>query len=67
VFWTTQASNSHLAASYRSRHSYVIISCFVLHNVAKYVKDNLPTNDDEVDDLFELKDDFDENIEENQR
>jgi hypothetical protein len=38
-----------------------------LHNVAKYVKDNLPTNDDEVDDLFELKDDFDENIEENQR
>jgi hypothetical protein len=73
VFWTTQASISRLAASYTSRHSChnipsVIITCFVLHNVAKYLKDNLPTNDQEVEDLFQLNDDLDdEDVEENQR
>jgi hypothetical protein len=46
----------------------VIISCFVLQNVAKYLKDNLPTNDHEVEDLFQLNDDLDdEDVEENQR
>jgi hypothetical protein len=44
----------------------VIISCCVLHNVAKYLKDNLP-NDDEVEDLLEENDENNEEIEENQR
>jgi hypothetical protein len=30
-----------------------LISCFVLHHVAKYLKDNFPTNDDEVEDVEE--------------
>jgi hypothetical protein len=45
----------------------VIISSLVLHHVAKYLKDNLPTNDDEVEDLFQENDDLEEDVEENQR
>jgi hypothetical protein len=39
----------------------------VLHHVAKCLKDNLPTNDDEVEDLFQENDDLEEDVEENQR
>jgi hypothetical protein len=45
----------------------VIVSCFVLHHVAKYLKNNLPTNDDEVEDLFQENEDLEEDVEENQR
>jgi hypothetical protein len=31
-----------------------------------YLKDNLPTNDDEVEDLFQENDDLEEGVEENQ-
>jgi hypothetical protein len=43
-----------------------VISCFVLHHVSKYLKDNLPTNDDEVVDLFQENVDLEEGVEENQ-
>jgi hypothetical protein len=32
-----------------TKSSFVTV---VLHNVAKYLKDNLPISDDEVEDLF---------------
>jgi hypothetical protein len=70
VFWTTQASISYLAVSYTvgtHKIPFVIISCFVLHNAAKYLKNKLPTNDDEVEDLFQENDNIDEDVEENQR
>jgi hypothetical protein len=48
----------------------VIISCCILHNVAKYLKHNLP-NDDEVQDLLEENDEDNdednEEMKENQR
>jgi hypothetical protein len=50
----------------RKKKKKVIISCCVIHNVAKYLKNNLP-NDDEVEDLLEENDEDNEEIEENQR
>jgi hypothetical protein len=44
----------------------VIISCCVIHNVAKYLKNNL-RNDDEVEHLLEENDEDNEEIEENHR